>query len=281
MQVLGKEFVCAESIKELKDSKWLKSHLCSFDMLGEAARNEEQSITYFESYMESIQSISEINLDGGLKNGISIKLSALYSHYDTLHVGNVKKILLPRLKDLVVEASKKDVAVTIDAEEQDRLSLSLELVNVLALDPAIKSWPGLGIAVQAYGKRSLAVVDWLDHLSKKRDKMQVRLVKGAYWDYEIKNAQVKGLKDYPVFTNKHLTDLNYLVSAKRLIECESLEASFATHNAHSIASLMSLSESTNTKIEFQRLYGMGELLYSACQASYKQFPETAIYCYHI
>jgi RHH-type proline utilization regulon transcriptional repressor/proline dehydrogenase/delta 1-pyrroline-5-carboxylate dehydrogenase len=278
MQVLGKEFVCAESIKELKDSKWLKSHLCSFDMLGEAARNEEQSITYFESYMESIQSISEINLDGGLKNGISIKLSALYSHYDTLRVSNVKKILLPRLKDLVVEASKKDVAVTIDAEEQDRLSLSLELVNVLALDPAIKSWPGLGIAVQAYGKRSLAVVDWLDHLSKKRDKMQVRLVKGAYWDYEIKNAQVKGLKDYPVFTNKHLTDLNYLVTAKRLIECESLEASFATHNAHSIASLMSLSESTNTKIEFQRLYGMGELLYSACQASYKQFPETAIYC---
>ena len=193
----------------------------------------------------------------GLNNGISIKLSALYSKYDTLHGSNVKKFLLPRLRDLVYEAAKKDVAVTIDAEEQDRLSLSLALVNTLALDPAIKSWPGLGLAVQAYGKRSLAVVDWLDNLSKHREKMHVRLVKGAYWDHEIKNAQVKGLNGYPVFTNKHLTDLNYLVTAKRLIECESLEASFATHNAHSIASLMSLSESSNTKIEFQRLYGMG------------------------
>jgi RHH-type proline utilization regulon transcriptional repressor/proline dehydrogenase/delta 1-pyrroline-5-carboxylate dehydrogenase len=278
MQVLSKEFVCAESITELEDSKWLKAHSCSFDMLGEAARNEEQSINYFESYMESIQLISEINLADGLNNGISIKLSALYSKYDTLHGSNVNKFLLPRLKELVFEAVKKDVAVTIDAEEQDRLSLSLHLFNTLALDPATISWPGLGLAVQAYGKRSLAVVDWLDNLSKHREKMHVRLVKGAYWDYEIKNAQVKGLNGYPVFTNKHLTDLNYLVTAKRLIECESLEASFATHNAHSIASLMSLSESSNTKIEFQRLYGMGELLYSACQASYKQFPETTIYC---
>jgi RHH-type proline utilization regulon transcriptional repressor/proline dehydrogenase/delta 1-pyrroline-5-carboxylate dehydrogenase len=278
MQVLSKEFVCAESIKDLEDSAWLMIHSCSFDMLGEAARNKEQSIKYFESYMESIQLISEINLADGLNNGISIKLSALYSKYDTLHCSNVNKFLLPRLKELVYEAVKKDVAVTIDAEEQDRLSLSLDLVNTLALDPAIKSWPGLGLAVQAYGKRSLAVVDWLDNLSKYREKMHVRLVKGAYWDYEIKNAQVKGLNGYPVFTNKHLTDLNYLVTAKRLIECKSLEASFATHNAHSIASLMSLSESSNTKIEFQRLYGMGELLYSACQASYKQFPETTIYC---
>ena len=278
MQVLSKEFVCAESIKELKESKWLKTHSCSFDMLGEAARNEEQSIKYFESYMESIQLISEINHDASLNNGISIKLSALYSQYDTLHSKNVAKALLPRLRDLVVEAARKGVAVTIDAEEQDRLSLSLDLFNTLALDPAIKSWPGLGIAVQAYGKRSLAVVDWLDNLSKQRDKMHVRLVKGAYWDYEIKNAQVKGLNGYPVFTNKHLTDLNYLVTAKRLIECERLDASFATHNAHSIASLMSLSESADSKIEFQRLYGMGELLYSACEESYKRFPETTIYC---
>ena len=278
MQVLGKEFVCAESIVELKDSKWLNDHSCSFDMLGEAARNEEQSIKYFESYIESIQLISKINTDAGLNNGISIKLSALYSKYDTLHSNNVCKVLLPRLKDLVIEAARNNVDVTIDAEEQDRLSLSLNLFNTLALDPTVKSWPGLGLAVQAYGKRSLAVVELLENLSKQRDKIHVRLVKGAYWDYEIKNAQVKGLKGYPVFTNKHLTDLNYLVTAKRLIECERLDASFATHNAHSIASLMSLSESTNTSIEFQRLYGMGELLYSACQASYEEFPETAIYC---
>ncbi len=278
MQVLSKEFVCAESIRELKDSDWLKTHSCSFDMLGEASRNQDQSTQYFESYMESIHLISEINLAAGLNNGISIKLSALYSKYDTLHINNVNKFLLPRLKDLVVEAARKNVAVTIDAEEQDRLSLSLELIENIALDPAIKSWPGLGLAVQAYGKRSLAVVDWLDNLSKERDKMHVRLVKGAYWDYEIKNAQVKGLKGYPVFTNKHLTDLNYLVTAKRLLECDNLDVSFATHNAHSIASIMSLSEGSNNKIEFQRLYGMGELLYLACQSSYEQFPDTTIYC---
>ncbi|MDC1112770.1 bifunctional proline dehydrogenase/L-glutamate gamma-semialdehyde dehydrogenase PutA, partial [bacterium] len=278
MQVLSKEFVCAESIGELNHSSWLKGNPCSFDMLGEASRNEEQSIQYFESYMESIHLISKINLAEGLNNGISIKLSALYSKYDAMHVRNVNQFLLPRLKDLIVDAVKKDVAVTIDAEEQDRLSLSLDLIKSLALDPAIKAWPGLGLAVQAYGKRSLGVIDWLDNLSHGRDKMHVRLVKGAYWDYEIKNAQVKGLKDYPVFTNKQLTDLNYLVTAKRLMECEKLKSSFATHNAHSIASIMSLSQSSKNEIEFQRLYGMGELLYSACHSTYERFPDTTIYC---
>jgi len=278
MQVLSKEFVCAESIGELKDSTWLKSHKCSFDMLGEASRNQEQSDQYFESYMESIHSISEINAAENLKNGISIKLSALYSKYDALHSKNVYKFLLPKVKDLVVEALRKDVAVTIDAEEQDRLSLSLNIIESLALDPAIESWPGLGLAVQAYGKRSLGVVDWLDQLSNKRARMHVRLVKGAYWDYEIKNAQVKGLEGYPVFTNKQLTDLNYLVTAQRLLECNNLDASFATHNALSIASIMSLNESSDKQIEFQRLYGMGELLYSACKTSYEHFPETSIYC---
>ena len=278
MQVLSKEFVCAESIGELNNSSWLKVNPCSFDMLGEASRNEEQSIQYYESYMESIHLISKINLAEGLNNGISIKLSALYSKYDALHARNVNQFLLPRLKELIVDAAKNDVAVTIDAEEQDRLSLSLDLIENLALDPAIKAWPGLGLAVQAYGKRSLAVIDWLDKLSQGREKMHVRLVKGAYWDYEIKNAQVKGLKGYPVFTNKQLTDLNYLVTAKRLIECHNLDSSFATHNAHSIASIMSLSESSKNKIEFQRLYGMGELLYSACHSTYKLFPDTTIYC---
>ena len=278
MQVLSKEFVCAESIGELNNSSWLKVNPCSFDMLGEASRNEEQSIQYYESYMESIHLISKINLAEGLNNGISIKLSALYSKYNALHARNVNQFLLPRLKELIVDAAKKDVAVTIDAEEQDRLSLSLDLIENLALDPAIKAWPGLGLAVQAYGKRSLAVIDWLDKLSQGREKMHVRLVKGAYWDYEIKNAQVKGLKGYPVFTNKQLTDLNYLVTAKRLIECHNLDSSFATHNAHSIASIMSLSESSKNKIEFQRLYGMGELLYSACHSTYKLFPDTTIYC---
>jgi RHH-type proline utilization regulon transcriptional repressor/proline dehydrogenase/delta 1-pyrroline-5-carboxylate dehydrogenase len=278
MQVLSKEFVCAEGIDELKDSTWLKFHNCSFDMLGEASRNQEQSDQYFESYMESIHMISEINAAEDLNNGISIKLSALYSRFDALHINNVNKFLYPRVKDLIIEATRKDVAVTIDAEEQDRLSLSLDLIKSLSLDPAIESWPGLGLAVQAYGKRSHSVVDWLDQLSNKRARMNVRLVKGAYWDYEIKNAQVRGLAGYPVFTNKQLTDLNYLVTARRLMECCNLDASFATHNAHSIAAIMSLNEGSDKKIEFQRLYGMGELLYSACEASYQHFPETSIYC---
>ena len=278
MQVLSKEFVCAEGIDELKDSAWLKSHNCSFDMLGEASRNQEQSDQYFESYMKSIHLISEINAAENLHNGISIKLSALYSKYDALHSTNVNKFLLPKVKDLVLEAARKDVNVTIDAEEQDRLSLSLDIIKALSLDPTIKSWPGLGLAVQAYGKRSLSVVNWLDQLSNKRARMHVRLVKGAYWDYEIKNAQVKGLPGYPVFTNKQLTDLNYLVTAKRLMECSNLDASFATHNAHSIAAVMNLNKRSDKKIEFQRLYGMGELLYLACKASYTSFPETSIYC---
>ena len=143
MQVLSKEFVCAENIGELNHSSWLKGNPCSFDMLGEASRNEEQSIQYFESYMESIQLISALNLEAGLNNGISIKLSALYSKYDILHSNNVNKFLLSRLKELVVEAARKNVPVTIDAEEQDRLSLSLDLIKAIALDPAIKSWPGL------------------------------------------------------------------------------------------------------------------------------------------
>ena len=278
MQVLSKEFVCAEGIDELKDSTWLKSHNCSFDMLGEASRNQQQSDQYFESYMKSIHLISEINATENLKNGISIKLSALYSKYDALHSKNVHRLLLPKLKDLVLEAANKDVPVTIDAEEQDRLSLSLDLLEVLALDPLLKSWPGLGLAVQAYGKRSLSVVNWLDKLSKKRTRMHVRLVKGAYWDYEIKNAQVRGLAGYPVFTNKQLTDLNYLVTARRLMESSNLDVSFATHNAHSIAAIMSLNKASDKEIEFQRLYGMGELLYSGCKASFKNFPETSIYC---
>jgi RHH-type proline utilization regulon transcriptional repressor/proline dehydrogenase/delta 1-pyrroline-5-carboxylate dehydrogenase len=278
MQILSKEFVCAQDIQELQNSSWLKIHRCSFDMLGEASRNQSQSDNYLEAYLEAISSISQINQTQNLTNGISIKLSALYSKYDALHHREVKKFLLPRVKDLILEASNKDVAVTIDAEEQDRLALSLELFQDLALDPSLKSWPKLGLAVQAYGKRSLEVIEYLNDLTEHRERMHVRLVKGAYWDYEIKNAQVKGLSGYPVFTNKQLTDLNYLVTAKKLIASPNIDASFATHNAHSIAAIMSLGLDETNEIEFQRLYGMGELLYLACQDIYTNFYNTSVYC---
>jgi RHH-type transcriptional regulator, proline utilization regulon repressor / proline dehydrogenase / delta 1-pyrroline-5-carboxylate dehydrogenase len=278
MQILSKEFVCAQDIEELKDSSWLQSHRCSFDMLGEASRNQLQSDAYFESYLRAINSIGEINSAHGLSNGISIKLSALYSKYDALHEREVKNFLLPKLRDLVIEASVKDVPVTIDAEEQDRLSLSLSLIEDLALDPVIKNWPKLGLAVQAYGKRSLQVIEYLGQLAQQRNTIHVRLVKGAYWDYEIKNAQVKGLKGYPVFTNKKLTDINYLVTAKQLIETQNIEASFATHNAHTISAIASLAEDKMQQIEFQRLYGMGEVIYSACEEVFTNFSQSSIYC---
>jgi RHH-type transcriptional regulator, proline utilization regulon repressor / proline dehydrogenase / delta 1-pyrroline-5-carboxylate dehydrogenase len=278
MQVLSKEFVCAERVDELKDSSWLTLNRCSFDMLGEASRNRAQEKMYFESYLESINLISEINQAKNLTNGISIKLSALYSKYDSLHTREVKQFLLPRIRDLLKEAAQHDVAVTIDAEEQDRLSLSLELLKEVAMDPSLKSWPKLGLAVQAYGKRSLQTIAYLDGLSKKREKMHVRLVKGAYWDHEIKNAQVRGLEGYTVYTNKHLTDLSYLVTAKKLLDCSKLEACFATHNAHSIAAIMNMVNQDKQEIEFQRLYGMGELLYSGCQEIFNNFPNTSIYC---
>ena len=278
MQILSKEFVCAQEIDELQTSNWLHAHRCSFDMLGEASRNNAQSDSYFESYLSAIQSIGQINGAQNLAHGISIKLSALYSKYDALHANEVKDFLLPRARDLVIAAIANDVPVTIDAEEQDRLSLSLSLIQDLALDPDIKSWPKLGLAVQAYGKRSSQVIRYLDNLTQQRETMHVRLVKGAYWDYEIKNAQVKGLAGYPVFTNKKLTDINYLVTAKQLIEAPNLEASFATHNAHTISSILSLSEDQSKQIEFQRLYGMGELLYSACSETFKHFNSTSVYC---
>ena len=278
MHILSQEFVMGRDFKDVKKIPYINESIFSFDMLGEAARNQEQADIYYDSYENAILEVGKLNEANNKNNGVSIKISALCPSYEMRKFHDIKSNLIPKLIALTELGMSKNVEITIDAEEQDRLSLSLDLFNTLALDPAIKSWPGLGIAVQAYGKRSLAVVDWLDNLSKKRDKMHVRLVKGAYWDYEIKNAQVKGLNGYPVFTNKHLTDLNYLVTAKRLIECKRLDASFATHNAHSIASLMSLSESADSKIEFQRLYGMGELLYSACEESYKRFPETTIYC---
>ncbi|MDO7578474.1 MAG: proline dehydrogenase family protein, partial [SAR86 cluster bacterium] len=275
---MSKEFVCAQDIKELENSSWLKFHRCSFDMLGEASRHQFQSDAYFESYLEAINSIGHINRTHNLSNGISIKLSALYSKYDALHQREVKGFLLPKVRDLVIEAASQDVPVTIDAEEQDRLSLSISIITELALDPLIKDWPKLGLAVQAYGKRSPQVIEHLAQLVQQRETMHVRLVKGAYWDHEIKNAQVKGLNGYPVFTNKKLTDINYLVTAKQLIETPNLEASFATHNAHTISAIASLAQDKMEQVEFQRLYGMGEVLYSACEEVFDNFSQSSIYC---
>ena len=151
--------------------------------------------------------------------------------------------------------------MTIDAEEQDRLSLSIYIIEKLALEKNIKNWDGFGIALQAYGKRSIEVIDFLNNVLKKREKMHIRLVKGAYWDYEIKHAQVNSYEGYPVFTKKSFTDIAYLACAKKILENKKFFPKFATHNAHTISSIVHLAEDND--YEFQRLYGMGELLFKS------------------
>ena len=145
--------------------------------------------------------------------------------------------LIPRLKDLIIHAHSKDVEITIDAEEQDRLSLSLHIIEQLAFEKKIKDWPGFGIALQAYGKRSLNAIEWLNNMLNKRAGVHLRLVKGAYWDYEIKHAQVSGYDGYPVFSKKSITDIVYLGCAKRILQNKNIFPKFATHNAHTISSI--------------------------------------------
>ena len=176
-------------------------------------------------------------------------------------VNEVDSELVPKLLDLIKYAYSKDVDVTIDAEEQDRLSLSIYIIEKLALEKNIKNWDGFGIALQAYGKRSIEVIDFLNNVLKKREKMHIRLVKGAYWDYEIKHAQVNSYEGYPVFTKKSFTDIAYLACAKKILENKKFFPKFATHNAHTISSIVHLAEDND--YEFQRLYGMGELLFKS------------------
>ena len=276
MKILGKEFVCGKSIKDIDKSQIIQSHICSFDMLGEAARTNQQSEQYYNAYLEAIITTGILNKKNNTSHGISIKLSALHPKYNALHEQDVRKILFPRIKTLINAAMEHDVEITIDAEEQDRLSLSLQIFEELSLQKDIKSWPKLGIALQAYGKRAIQVINSLNKWLGKRDKIHVRLVKGAYWDYEIKNAQLNGYQDYSVFTNKSLTDLNYLVSAKHLIDSPKIIPYFASHNAYTISAIMKMAGSN--QFEFQRLFGMGELLFKACNEIFKDFNNTRVYC---
>ena len=278
MKVLSNEFVFCEDITGLKSSPFLEANKCSFDMLGEAARTQEQEDKYFESYLEAIKSTAKINNSLGANNGVSVKLSALYSRFDSLHAIEVEKDLYPRIFSLCEEAQSLNVPITIDAEEQDRLNLSFILITKILQDKKFKKWTGMGLAIQAYGKRSIQAIEHLNGLLKNREPIHVRLVKGAYWDYEIKEAQMKGLKGYPVFTNKSLTDLNFLISSKLLLESPKIRPLFATHNAYSIAAIHELNKTTKKSIEFQRLYGMGELLYKGFQRALENKNDVSVYC---
>jgi RHH-type proline utilization regulon transcriptional repressor/proline dehydrogenase/delta 1-pyrroline-5-carboxylate dehydrogenase len=275
MHILSQEFVMGRDFRDVNKIPGIEKSAYSFDMLGEAARNQKQSNIYYESYENAILEVGKINLVKNKNNGVSIKISALCPSYEMRKYEDIKLNLVPKLIALTELGISKDVEITIDAEEQDRLGISLEIIKIMAESKKIKDWPGFGIALQAYGKRSLNTIEWIKNLTNNRASMHLRLVKGAYWDYEIKHAQVSGYEDYPVFTKKSITDLSYLACAKKIFEIESIYPKFATHNAHTLSAINYLGRNKN--YEFQRLFGMGELLYKCAEKVLDNKQPTSIY----
>jgi len=266
MRVLGNHFVLGQTIDEALDrAKEADPRFrFSFDMLGEGARTAGDAARYFESYADAIESIGKSAGERPLPDrpGISVKLSALHPRYEALSRERVMRELVPLVIDLARRAKSFDLNFTVDAEEADRLELSLDVIGAAASDAALTDWDGFGIAIQAYQKRAEAVIDWVNDLSRSlKRRMMVRLVKGAYWDTEIKRAQERGLAGYPVFTRKAMTDLNYIACAKKLLSSrERIFPQFATHNALTVAEIVECAGGTEG-YEFQRLHGMGEALY--------------------
>ncbi|MFL6779038.1 MAG: bifunctional proline dehydrogenase/L-glutamate gamma-semialdehyde dehydrogenase PutA [Sphingomicrobium sp.] len=267
MKILGRQFVFGRTIDEaLKRAapEQARGWSHSFDMLGEAAKTHADAARYAKAYGDALDTIAAV-AKGGFRQspGISVKLSALHPRYEWSHAGEAKAAILPVLQRLALQAAAADVHFTIDAEEADRLELSMDLIEALIAEDTLfaKGWGGFGLAIQAYSKRAVPLVDWVVELARKhKRKLMVRLVKGAYWDSEIKIAQVGGLTDYPVFTRKIATDVSYLACAKRLLAAsDCIYPAFATHNANSIGAIKALAG--ETPFEFQRLHGMGEGLY--------------------
>nr|WP_166178247.1 bifunctional proline dehydrogenase/L-glutamate gamma-semialdehyde dehydrogenase PutA [Altererythrobacter segetis] len=267
MRILGGQFVFGRTIDEaLKraapERKRGLSH--SFDMLGEAAMTYADAERYRASYAAAIKRLAK-EAKGGVKAspGISVKLSALYPKYDFYHAEAAKAALVPMVRELALAASKADIHFTIDAEEAERLELSLDIIEALVADDSLfaNGWQGFGMALQAYQKRAVPLVDWVVALARRHNRrLMVRLVKGAYWDSEIKLGQVGGYRDYPVFTRKVATDASYLACAARLLTAEdAIYPAFATHNAYTIGAVKALA--AGREFEFQRLHGMGEDVY--------------------
>jgi RHH-type proline utilization regulon transcriptional repressor/proline dehydrogenase/delta 1-pyrroline-5-carboxylate dehydrogenase len=275
MHILSQEFVMGRDFKDINKIPDINESIYSFDMLGEAARNQKQSDIYYSAYENAIEEVGKINLIKNTNNGVSIKISALCPSYEMRKYEDIKLTLIPKLISLTELGISKDVEITIDAEEQDRLSVSLEIIKIMAQSQKIKDWPGFGMALQAYGKRSMDSINWLEKVLKTRSSMHLRLVKGAYWDYEIKNSQVLSHIDYSVYTKKSITDLSYLACAKRIFEIDSIYPKFATHNAHTVSAINYLGK--DKKYEFQRLFGMGELLYKCADKVIGNTNKTSIY----
>jgi RHH-type transcriptional regulator, proline utilization regulon repressor / proline dehydrogenase / delta 1-pyrroline-5-carboxylate dehydrogenase len=277
MRLLGSHFVLGQTIEEaLSRSAAHPEFRYSFDMLGEAARTAADAGRYYEAYANAIAAIgkaagSRQPGDGGghagsgvARPGISVKLSALHPRYEAVSRGRVMAELAPRLIELARSAKTHNLQLTVDAEEADRLELSLDVIGHALADPSLAGWDGFGLAVQAYQKRAPAVIDWVTDAARAHGRrVMVRLVKGAYWDTEVKRTQERGLADYPVFSRKAMTDLSYMVCVRKLLAARpAVYPQFATHNALTVAFAIEAAGGV-TGYEFQRLYGMGDTLYEA------------------
>ncbi len=267
MKEMGRQFVLGQTIDEAIQrgaKEQAKGYSYSYDMLGEAALTAADAARNHAEYVASIEALGSecTSLDVRENPGISIKLSAIHPRYDALQGDRVMDELVPRVQELAHMAAALGMGLNIDAEEADRLDLSLDVIEAVLRDPALAGWDGFGVVVQTYAKRAAPVIDWLYALATELDrKIMVRLVKGAYWDTEIKQAQVQGLDGFTVFTRKEASDVSYICCAKKLFGLgDRIYPQFATHNAHTVASVLEMADGRDG-FEFQRLHGMGEALH--------------------
>jgi len=268
MREMGEQFVLGRNIAEaVKNGRSMtrNGYTYSYDMLGEAARTHDDAIRYFTAYKQAVMALAAeaTSNDIRMNPGISVKLSAIHPRYEVAQTEAMLPVMCERLLELAQLAKKARMGLNIDAEEADRLDLSLDVIERVLADPSLAGWDGFGIVVQAYGRRAPFVIDWLHALATKLDrKIMVRLVKGAYWDTEIKRAQVMGLEGYPVYTRKVNTDVSYIACARKLLGMtDRVYPQFASHNAHTVAAILSLAGDDHSRFEFQRLHGMGEALH--------------------
>jgi RHH-type proline utilization regulon transcriptional repressor/proline dehydrogenase/delta 1-pyrroline-5-carboxylate dehydrogenase len=268
---MGQQFVLGEDIGEALErgrARASKGFTYSYDMLGEAAMTAADAGHFRQAYEAAIARLAGETMAADLRDnpGISIKLSALHPRYEQAQRQRVLAELVPVVAGLCRQAAAAGMGLNVDAEEADRLDLSLDVIAALAEDPQTSGWDGLGVVVQAYGRRAPAAIDWLEDLSRRTGRrLMVRLVKGAYWDSEVKKAQVEGLDDFPVFTRKAATDVSYICNAARLLGLrDRIYPQFATHNAHTVASVLEIGGRDG--YEFQRLHGMGEALHDIVRA---------------
>ena len=267
MREMGEQFVLGRTIDEAvrRGGEMLeKGYLYSYDMLGEAARTDADALRYLRAYSDAISSLNS-GTDGPdirTNPGISVKLSALHPRYEMAQREAMLPVMSERLLSLALAARHARMGLNIDAEEADRLDLSMDVIERVLADPRLAEWNGFGVVVQAYGPRAAFVIDWLYRLAARLDRtIMVRLVKGAYWDTEIKRAQALGLSGYPVFTRKVNTDVSYIACARKLLSMtDRIYPQFATHNAHTVAAILRMAPDRDS-FELQRLHGMGEALH--------------------